>query len=1119
VRISDTYVGFLYAKPDQVRQSQQQTDFLATLHASVSRYTPHGNVLLVGDFNAKLGACADCSAEPRIVQDRHDAFGRLLMSWCEHNGLMTLTGRCGDTGQPTRYPQGQQQGGPSRIDHVFLQPQLLPRVLACTVHNHSLGSDHRPLCLTLTTPTTITPTPSRQPTGPKLVWNHDKRAEYCGRVAAHQALHTLTDLLTHCDSPEQIESCDALLKQLLWDTATAAGLSKPPSTGKHRNPTLRLPPEATAVKRQINILRQSRQPIPTPLRREWRQHVRAARKARSQHIHNRLKAWLHTHPRIFWSVYKRPSSSSDAILTTEEWRLYYHNKFYSPLQPAPPPKPTHITQLHDSCPITKPVTLEEVAQACQKIGTAKAVGADGIPSEFITHTKRDSQHTSPLHTVLANLFTAIVRTCHMPASWKTKVISPIFKKGDRLNPDNYRPVSVATSLYRIFAAVFAARLTDFVANQPNHLSPSQFAFRRGLSTNHAHFILQTCCDTALHRRKPLAVVHLDISKAYDTLLRDKLWAILQAQHIPQAFINLMQEVYRDCPYRIKANGKLSEDFLSNIGVQQGCPWSPWAYNEYIAEALKQIHAMCAQRGIQLYDLQVSPCTHVGWADDIIGTVNLEDVEAFVQVVRDFLGPLNQHLNTVKTEVLVIQRTPYTAATINGYKIVPEMKLLGLTYNHLGCTAANVTSRKDTATTKAVMHSGRLKSLGCAQDFGIARTMLESDVRATLLFGAPIWGCYSISSSDPMKHPMQSSYSTLPRQTLGLPHGTAHWSVALLFGLMPIQHWIVRDFCRFWNNLITLQAHNPLIHLAMLQQQRLIARRKGCLLGRWRKAVSRLLPNHNFHHCLTTPPNPANPSAIDEKALLAALEDGYQQVLAQGGDPFASAHCPHRRTALTYQILAPQHRWSRMPACMRLQAPPHIKKTWHAFLAAACTAVPVNDYTLLRPTNQPRVPYHHIKCIKCTMNAVADEAHILLHCPCTTPIRLAFDGIAQSGSTLRALVSASRWGARTAFFVHDCIKAYAAAPAIPHYAGPPQPPAIQADDGVGNREHLDSDSTTTEDLGSIPESEQENTPDLEDSDHGNDSDDSLTCIPRNTENHSLLYRARMIAKTRLRTIED
>ena len=122
---------------------------------------------------------------------------------------------------------------------------------------------------------------------------------------------------------------------------------------------------------------------------------------------------------------------------------------------------------------------------------------------------------------------------------------------------------------------------------------------------------------------------------------------------------------------------------------------------------------------------------------------------------------------------------------------------------------NVATFKGKAHGKAILHLSRLKAMGCHHDPKISKIMLETDVRATLLFGSVTWGPYGLKT-DPMDHIMQTPYSILPRRAHQLPHGTAHWIVSMLSGLLPIQHWILRNFCRMWNKLLELQhTHAPL----------------------------------------------------------------------------------------------------------------------------------------------------------------------------------------------------------------------------------------------------------------------------------------------------------------------
>jgi hypothetical protein len=171
----------------------------------------------------------------------------------------------------------------------------------------------------------------------------------------------------------------------------------------------------------------------------------------------------------------------------------------------------HVIQ--PNCPLLRTITRQDVLQAFKNIGTAKAVGHDGIPAEFITKaflpvtassaTDDPNSHEHLFAEVLVMMFNSVVATTHMPQTWKVKCIKPLHKAGDRTNCANYRPLAIANTLYRLLSNILSTRLTAFVharsimPAQDPMLLHTQFAFRPGHSVDHAHLVLATCCDSPL----------------------------------------------------------------------------------------------------------------------------------------------------------------------------------------------------------------------------------------------------------------------------------------------------------------------------------------------------------------------------------------------------------------------------------------------------------------------------------------------------------------------------------------------------------------------------------------------------------------------------------------------
>ena len=64
-----------------------------------------------------------------------------------------------------------------------------------------------------------------------------------------------------------------------------------------------------------------------------------------------------------------------------------------------------------------------------------------------------------------------------PTRKKFSIVKPIYKKGDKTNPANYRPISLLTSFSKVFEKALYTRLTDHF-NTYKLLTGNQFGFRK-----------------------------------------------------------------------------------------------------------------------------------------------------------------------------------------------------------------------------------------------------------------------------------------------------------------------------------------------------------------------------------------------------------------------------------------------------------------------------------------------------------------------------------------------------------------------------------------------------------------------------------------------------------------
>ena len=82
------------------------------------------------------------------------------------------------------------------------------------------------------------------------------------------------------------------------------------------------------------------------------------------------------------------------------------------------------------------------------------------------HIKHIQQQMLPKYmwiTPLTKLFNIILQSGLIPEQWVQSMIKPIYKnKGDPLNPENYRPMTLLSCLGKLFTSIINERLNLFL---------------------------------------------------------------------------------------------------------------------------------------------------------------------------------------------------------------------------------------------------------------------------------------------------------------------------------------------------------------------------------------------------------------------------------------------------------------------------------------------------------------------------------------------------------------------------------------------------------------------------------------------------------------------------------
>ena len=154
----------------------------------------------------------------------------------------------------------------------------------------------------------------------------------------------------------------------------------------------------------------------------------------------------------------------------------------------------------------RPVTEAEIENAIKLLKSNKSPGDDGIINEFY---KLYWYMIKPEFTkVLQYIFTSF----NMSSSQYRAIITLLYKKGEREDLANWRPISLLNTDYKIITKILAQRLKSVL---PKLVHPDQKGFIPGRNIADANRLLQDVIDYSEQKQINGSIIFVDYQKAFD----------------------------------------------------------------------------------------------------------------------------------------------------------------------------------------------------------------------------------------------------------------------------------------------------------------------------------------------------------------------------------------------------------------------------------------------------------------------------------------------------------------------------------------------------------------------------------------------------------------------------
>ena len=557
----DLQLGTIYISPFNssiYKAENRKNNTFEALYNQIASFEPNQPIIVGGDFNARTGNLKDivingkneniylqlpdyvysksCTRE-RVNQDKKiNDFGYELRDICISANLNILNGRTiGDLMGKYSYIG---PNGCSTVDYVLSSDNICNDrgiIKHFKVNELKRFSDHRPISLSLKTiprkeTVNLESTKIREESKIKVKSSfcHQK---FVGKINSDEFKRNSKNILKFLQSEKgdinistALRELDILMKNArnipsVTNKNTRCINNSSSKKGNKKKPWYSM--DCRALKRNLDYTCKAinKHPENTELRGTFyklrREYKKILRKKKLDYERNLIQKLEESSQQgnDFWKKFQKINSTKDKETLPEpiDIQNYFSNLYNENLESD---LIYELNNRNSRKGIDFEITLEEIKIHLNKLKNKKAAGEDEILNEMLKSSN------DVLIEVYRKLFNIIIKTEKYPREWSTTLTKLIHKEGNRDDPSNFRGISLASNLSKLFNSILYARINDFLVKN-SIIRPEQGGFRKDFRTTDHIFILQTIVEKYIRTGKRVYTCFVDLKKAFDSVWRQK----------------------------------------------------------------------------------------------------------------------------------------------------------------------------------------------------------------------------------------------------------------------------------------------------------------------------------------------------------------------------------------------------------------------------------------------------------------------------------------------------------------------------------------------------------------------------------------------------------------------